>query len=61
MKGYCIKHKNGYLHTDSKCYMAFISMRGCQPKIYRTLNGAERKAQSLRDRGLEDVSVMELS
>ena len=41
---YAITYKNAYLHTDGKFYYAFLSMRGCKPVLYKTENGAKKRA-----------------
>lgn len=37
---FAITHNNAYLHTDGRFYHAFISMRGCNPVLYKTEKGA---------------------
>lgn len=35
------------LHTDGRWYNAVVCIRGCEPKSYKTRNGAIRKCQQL--------------
>ena len=57
---YAIVFNKSYLHTDGKFYNAFISMRGCHPKLYKSVKAAEKKALELSRRGGVSVNVERL-